>query len=139
MIHKKCGGRLLLDCTSMYLIQSPSIKITTKGILPGVIQIDSNKSKGCAKLLCSECQKEFSDKESFENEILETCSLCRKDYPPSETKIIEYVGTVCVHCINRANSAKLDLDNIKDKMLSLYGQVLSKGDNPTLLTILMKK
>lgn len=139
MIHKKCGGKLVLDCTSLYLIQSPSIKITTKGILPGPVQIDSNKNRSGVKLLCSQCQEEFSKKEEYEDGILETCSICRKDYPPSEIQVTDYITGICIHCISKANSSKLDSTKIADKMLALYGEVLKKGDNPTLLTILMKK
>lgn len=139
MIHRKCNGKLVLDCSSMYLIQSPSIKITTKGIVPGVIQIDSNKAKGCIRLVCSTCQTEFNDKNSFEEGILETCFVCRKDYPPSEIRVTDYINAICVHCIDKINSSKLDPNAVKDKMLALYGEILNKGDNPTLLTILMKK
>lgn len=139
MIHKKCTGKLVLDCTSMYLIQSPSIKITVNGVFPGVVQIDSNKAKGNARLICSKCGDTFSTKNEFEDEVLETCGLCGKNYPPSEIKINDYFTGLCIHCISKINSSKLDVSEIKDRMLYMYGEILNKIDSPTLLTILMKK
>lgn len=139
MIHKKCGGKLVLDCTSLYLIQSPSVKISSRGIFPGIIQIDSNKVKSTAKLICSKCQEVFSSKDEYEDGILEPCSICGNSYPPSEIKVTDCLSNVCVHCIELANSSKLSSNKIKDKMLMLYGEILNKADSPTLLTILMKK
>ena len=139
MIHKKCSGKIVLDCTSMYLIQSPSINIYTRVISPGVVQIDSNKTKGCAKLICSTCQESFSNKNEFEEGILDSCSICGNNYPPSELQVTEYASVICIHCIEKAKTSKFEDNKIQDKMLYLYGEILKKGDNPTLLTILMKK
>ena len=140
MIHKKCGGQIVMDCSSMYKIQSPSIVITTKGIQPGMIQIDTNNKRETPKLMCSSCGDIFQSKDEFESEILETCNICEQEKPPSEIMVNEYIYKICKTCIDKAsNPEKLNLSLSKDRTLSLYGQILKKADNMSLLTILMKK
>lgn len=139
MIHKKCKGNIVLDCSSIYIINSPSMTINTKGITPGPIQIDYAKKKEPTKLMCIKCGSSFGTKEEFEEEILDSCSICGEECPPSQIRVTDYVNKICDTCIERGKSNKLNPDVLKDKMLMLYGQMLSKGDNPTLLTILMKK
>jgi hypothetical protein len=140
MIHNKCGGAIVMDCSSMYKIQSPSIVITTRGIQPGMVQIDALNKRETPTLMCSSCGDIFQSKDEFESEILETCSICEHEKSPSEIIITEYVYKICKDCIDRANSPeKLNSKISKDRTLSLYGQVLKKVESISLLTILMKK
>lgn len=139
MIHKNCGGSLVIDCSSMYVIRSPSIKITSKGLQPGVIQIDSSKIKSSAKLMCSTCHATFSNKEEYMEGVQEICSICHEKRDASEIKFADNTGFVCIHCIKKLSDSKFDIKTSKDKLLLLYGEILSKVDSPTLLTILMKK
>lgn len=140
MIHKKCGGNIVMDCSSMYKIQSPSIQITTRGIQPGMVQIDTLNKRETPKLMCSSCGDVFQTKEEFESEILETCNICEHEKPPSKIMVNDYVYKICNECIDRANNPeKLNPKLSKDRTLSLYGQVLKKVENVSLLTILMKK
>jgi hypothetical protein len=139
MIHKSCGGKIVLDCTSMYIIQSPSIIISSKGISPGMIQIDSCKDKKGVKLLCSKCQITFSGKDDFENNLLDTCGICGNNHPPSKLRVSEFLSKVCEDCIDRTKSSKLDINKRKDQILAYFGEALQKLDAPSLLSILLKK
>lgn len=140
MIHKKCGGNIVMDCSSLYKIQSPSVVITTKGISPGMVQIDIANKRESSKLMCSSCGQIFQTKEEFDTEILETCIICEHEKSPSEIMINDYVNKICKECIDRANNPdKLNTRLSKDRTLSLYGQAIRKVENISLLTILMKK
>lgn len=141
MIHKKCGGKILLDCTSMYSIQSPSIRITPNGILPGVIQIDLNKEGKGSRYVCSTCGEILFGKEQYEKEIVEICCLCGEQHCPSEIRINDYISGICINCISKAtsNDKELNPSKNKDKLYIMYGELLKKQDSPTLLTVLLKK
>lgn len=137
MKHKNCGGNIVLDLSSVYIINSPTIVISTKGMSPGMIQIDSSPGKNASKLSCNKCGESFSGKEKFEEEILGTCSICNKEFPPSELKVNDYIPMVCNECLDP--NSKKKVESLQRSMLALYQEVLMKQDNPTLLTILMKK
>lgn len=137
MIHKKCGGKLVLDCTSFYNIQSPSIKITNKGLMPGVVEITLNKIKSNPRLICSRCYNDFSSKEEYENEITETCVICRKEFSPSKIKIISNSVFVCFDCCKKASSKSIDEG--EDKLFYVFGEYLSKAEGSILLDVLIKK
>jgi hypothetical protein len=140
MIHKKCCGTIVGDWSSTYKIQSPSLVITTRGILPGMLEITLAGKRDTSKLMCSSCGEVFQSKEEFESEILETCNICEQEKPPSEIMVNDYIYKICSSCIDRAsNPEKLNTKLSKDRTLSLYGQILKKVENISLLTILMKK
>jgi len=129
MIHKKCKGKLVIDCTEMYKLRSPAIKVTDQGLFPGVIQIDSSKVKSSAKLICSECNKTFSNKEEY-MDIVEVCGVCKHEFPPDKIRYISGLFFVCDTCIN---------SNEDNQLLKYFGNMLKGKEFPTLLTILMKK
>lgn len=139
MIHKDCEGQIVLDCSGIYTIQSPSMVITPKGITPGMIQIDACKDKKGVKLICSKCGEVFSTKDDFENKVLEECGICRHGKSPSKIRVTEYISRVCDDCIERVKVGKINTSRKADQILSYFGEVLQKLDAPTLLTILMKK
>jgi hypothetical protein len=143
MIHKNCGGTIVLDLSEMYLINSPSINISPKGITPGMIQIDSNPEKKHSRLMCNKCGETLSSQEEFEDEITELCGICAKYFAPSLIFVTDFFK-ICKSCLNyeysdSATSKRIGKDATYYKILSLYGEAIHKADNPTLLTILMKK
>jgi len=139
MNHKKCGNKLVLDCSHLYKIQSPSITISTKGIFPGTVQIDFSGNSGPSVLRCNTCNEEFSTKKEMEDGIVEECVFCKKEYPPSEILVSDYINKICIHCGDSSKASKTSNAAAKN-LLSLYGQVLSKSNNNiTLLDILTKK
>ncbi len=138
MKHKKCGGSIVMDLTGLYIINSPSISITPKGISPGMIQIDSCVNKSHAKLICNKCNQVLSTKEDFEEEIIESCGVCGNEYDPSQIHVTDYISKICNECLN-SKSTKTRTSNPQRNLLSLYGEIIQKGENPTLLTILLKK
>lgn len=139
MIHKNCGGNIVMDLSGMYLINSPGLNITTKGIFPGMLQVDTSPEKRHIKLLCSKCGDSFSTKEEFESGIVDVCDICGKERSPSEIRITDYIPKICDNCIDNENSAKLTENSIQKRIFSLYGEVLHKIESSTLLTILLKK
>jgi hypothetical protein len=136
MIHKKCGGTIEIDCSSLYLIRSAGLRVTTRGILPGVIQIDSTKNKSTTKLVCSQCHEILFSKDDYQNEIVDKCIFCQENHSTDELKVIDGLGMVCIKCISNINSGKM---TAKDKLLLYYGDIIKGKEFPTLLTILMKK
>jgi hypothetical protein len=136
MNHKKCGGTIEVDCSSLYLIRSAGLKITTRGILPGVIQIDAAKTKSTTKLTCSQCHEVFSTKDDYQNEIVDKCIFCQTNHSTDELKVIDGLGMVCIECISNINLGKI---TAKNKLLLYYGDIIKGKEFPTLLTILMKK
>lgn len=136
LTHKKCGGSIEIDCSSLYLIRSAGLKITTRGIFPGVIQIDSARNKSTTKLICSHCHNIFSTKEDYQNEIVERCIFCQESHSTEELKVVDGLGMVCTDCISNINAGKV---TAKEKLLLYYGDIIKGKDFPTLLTILMKK
>lgn len=140
MIHKKCGGSIVIDCSSLYKIQSPSIQITTKGIQPGMVEIRTVNKKETPKFMCSTCEEVFQSKDEFESEILEICSICESEKSPSEIMVNSYIYKICTECLDKAkNPEKLNSRLSKDRTLQLYGEILRKVESISLLTILMKK
>lgn len=131
MIHsnQKCRGNIVIDCSSFFTIQSPSIKITSRGVQPGIIQIDAGKSKS-TNLMCFKCGEVFSTKKQLDENILDSCSICGESFQPSKLYIIDNGGgtRVCEKC-KSGNS-----DN--EKVLALYGQFLKKAKYTNLLDIL---
>jgi hypothetical protein len=136
MIHKKCGGSIDIDCSSLYLIRSAGLKITSRGILPGVIQIDSAKNKSTSRLVCSRCDYIFSNKDDYQNEIVDKCIFCQEHHSSEGLRVVDGLGVICVDCIANINSGKV---TAKDKLLLYYGDIIKGKEFPTLLTILMKK
>lgn len=136
LTHKKCGGAIEIDCNSLYLIRSAGLKITARGILPGIIQIDSAKIKSSVKLICSQCHDVFSTKEDYQNEVEDKCIFCQTNHSTDKLHIVDGLGMVCDDCISNINSGKL---TAKDKLLLYYGDIIKGKEFPALLTILMKK
>lgn len=133
MYHKKCTGKIEIDCTSMFVLRSPSIRVDSTGIFPGPIQIDSAKIKSSAKLVCHNCQETFTTKDEYEEGIVETCAICRDKYPPSQIRVVDGLSYVCQNCIDSKSSSK------ENKIAMYFGELIRNKDYPTLLTILMKK
>lgn len=138
MIHKDCGGNIVIDVSSVYRLRSPSIVYTQKGISPGMIEIDTSGKRGVFTLLCEKCEESFSQREEFEKNILEKCDACGEFYSPSEIKITDYIPKICIKCINKEN--RKEVSTARNRYISLFGEAIkSLGDAPALLTILMKK
>lgn len=137
MIHKNCSGNVVVDLSSLYTLRSPSISISTRGLAHGMVQIESSKNKKPAVLLCEKCDQAFTNKEEFESGILEKCEVCQELYPPGELRVTDYIPLICEDCIKDKTRTPDDTSN--GRYISLYMGVITKGDHPTLLTILMKK
>lgn len=139
MIHKNCGGSIVIDLSSQYLIQSPTVRITSSGIFPGMIQIDSKKG-GSNKYACSKCHKSFEGKDDFIEQIVESCALCGNEFSPDKINIAgsDYSHKLCTDCVS-ASKKTTSTTSVKDKMLYMYGQFLKNVETVTLLTLLMKK
>lgn len=137
MNHKGCGSKLVLDCSAMYSINSPSIKITNRGLLPGVIQIDEIKG-GKIVLYCPTCHTSFSNKSDYEKGIEITCNICSESRSIGEIKISDTLNDifVCTTCINKIMEGK---QTPKDKILSLYGNLIKKTTFKSLLDIILNK
>jgi hypothetical protein len=136
MNHKKCGGQIVLDLSGSFVINSPSLNITTKGISPGMIQIDASSQKKRPVLICKICEEKFSTQDEFEEGILEICGVCGHEYPPSEIRVTDFISRICNNCMKDDGKKS---DSSQKRILFLYGEVIRKVENPTLLTILMKK
>lgn len=142
MRHIKCGGTIVLDCTSIFLLQSPAMVINSKGISPGMIEVVVNNKNGGFKYICQECDKVFSSKEEIEEQITETCSTCGDEHSPSHIRISDHVSRICNFCIEKVRNGKiqkLDLSSINGRMLATLGSAIVSGDMPTLLTLMLKK
>lgn len=138
MFHKNCNGKIVLDLSSVYVLRSPSIEITPKGIFPGMIQIESTDKKANASLQCT-CGTIFSDKDDFEEFLTEACIICHDIFPPSKIRVTDYITHICDDCISGRNSGKVSPNSSGGRLLAAYGQILNKIEAPTLLTILLKK
>lgn len=136
MEHKNCGGSVVLDLTDCFIITSPSMVVTTKGISSGMLQIDSSGNKKPAKFICLKCKEILDLKNKLDDEIIERCVACSREFHPSDILVTDIVPFLCKEC------AKGEGKNIDTSasFLSLYGAFLKKvSEFPTLLQVLSKK
>jgi len=119
----------------MYSIRSPAINISTKGIFPGVVEIAAPVKKSQVALVCPFCD-EIIQKEDFDNEITEKCSICGDVFPPSEIYVNDYISKICYGCIEKKQHGNNEIINT---YISLYDGVISRENSVTLLSLLMKK
>lgn len=138
MNHKNCGGSIVIDCSNRYVLRSPSVKITSNGVFPGVLQIDAIGGKTSNRFMCAKCNAIFSTKEEFEEELVDTCFLCHEEHSVSKLFFVEGISYICDSCKKKVDNPE-KYASMNDKTLMYFGQYLKNKTYPTLLTILMKK
>jgi hypothetical protein len=139
MNHKKCGGNIVVDTSSMFVIRSRGIKICQDGIKPGIIQIDYANKPGISALACSKCNRVFNTEREIENEVEEVCLICEKAYPPSQIEIISNSNNipVCIHCTKEMKNPNTNMTPTKTRMINLYGSIYKSSLVKNLLQLIM--
>src|ERR1041385_4573987 len=114
MKHRKCGGNLVLDLAGMFTFKTPSLSITSEGIVVGVTELQYNP-KGEPFFVCGKCQTQLSLKDS--TDILVECVFCEHTHPA--TKIFCSSGQglqlpdICEDCLKMLRGEKEPTEEIK--------------------------
>ncbi len=135
MIHRSCKHNVVLDLSQMYSLRSPGILINTKGVNPSMVEITTLK-KASPVIYCDECDETFSNKEEFEEELLDKCCVCSENFRPSQLLVTDYIPLICNSCLKSGNK---NSSSPEHKYLNLYSEILQREEHPTLLTIMLKK
>jgi hypothetical protein len=148
MIHIPCKADVVIDLSTHVAVRSPSIKITERGISPGMVEIATIKRKPAMyTLVCKKCEERINN--SLES-VGERCFICSEIVPLSRIHYSD-VGFICKDCISASAEQKQskqkaeeefdeeDEDIVKKRLLVLYEEVIKKsGEFPTLEELVKK-
>ena len=91
--HNKCGGPVILSLANSIKIVSPGFSISTRGISPGVMEIQSiSKSPG---FVCLKCGHVFDPDLT---DLLGFCITCSDYYPVQQIAVTDFLSSVCTDC-----------------------------------------
>ncbi len=98
MIHAgKCRGTIYPDVTGLFVIKSPSLVVSTKGLSLGPLEIQFKGNSPTVDLICAKCEKKIPQ-EKYAEEILVECDLCHKHHPADETFTSRSISRFCQNC-----------------------------------------
>lgn len=137
IFHKACRHKVVMNLSNMYMVKSPGITITPKGVSPGMIEIDYAAKKAGNSFACTDCGEVFVTKADIEEKLFAVCEICQKEKKPSELFVTEYVTIICEDCIKGTSTKRPD--SVENRYYAFYGEVLKRGEHPTLLAVLQKK
>lgn len=97
--HKGCRGRIILDISPLFQFATPSIRLTSDGIIVGVLEISAKaKNENNHVLLrCAKCGWECSSK-SIGKEITGTCGICHQTFAVENLWGSNEISSICTGC-----------------------------------------
>lgn len=104
--HRGCGGSLVVDCSGMFSLRSPSISVSSMGISIGAVEI-SEKMGNLSKLMltCIKCEAVLEIPEK-EEEISVECVICHKKKPVKDILVSREYSSFCTTCNSVLNGEK---------------------------------
>ena len=119
--HKDCGGQVLISLSESLRVVSPGIKITDRGVSPGLTELKSigDKKRSGISYICKECGKEFLTHDDL-CEIEVHCDADGEWHPVTEITVTEQY-MFCQNC----KRVVLGEDESSDEHLLHLREVLS--------------
>jgi len=136
LLHKNCGGRIVVDITGIFGVRAPAPTVTPQGIDVGVIEIFKRKSAQNITLCCMSCEKSISSVDF--DDVLTECEVCHTAYNIVALQSAPSISCVCENCLNILKGKKTSVPSRQATRLKQWLELPKNFPTESLSSALVK-